>query len=216
MAKKKHAGIPNPCNSKLERSSTYRDKCTNPCKMATGKSPYKNQIHHILCEHAILDIQPAGDDDGKKLQFIKDCLCMAVWDINDPSNLIGLPLKSAYTRPGVNKPQNHCCHNVDHNTSDGYTNEVKGYLHRVVWNELIDQKKPHSVNVDNIVQALKDCTSLYTDILTARGLRNKGTELSYANRFTQPKWYAPFSMSLNPTPRSPGGRGMPKILKMLG
>lgn len=209
---KKHASIPNPCNSKLERSSNYRSKCTDPCAMPTGKTPYKNQIHHILCEHAILDIRP---DDDSKLQFIKDCLCIASWDINDSSNLIGLPLKSAYIRTAGKTPQNFCCHNVDHNTADGYTNECKQWLHDNVWNTLIDKRKSHEVTTANIVAQLKACTAMFKSVLTRRGLRNDGTQYSYENRFTEPEWYAPFSMAANPTPRSPGGRNRPRILQML-
>lgn len=211
-----HVTLPNPCKSKLERSSNYRKVSANPVNMPDGKTPYKNQIHHILCEHAILDRNPSGDADGSKKSFIKECLCMIEWDINDESNLIGLPLKSAYTRPGVVKPVNYCCHNVDHNTSEGYTNECKKWLHDNVWNTVVDKKKPHQVNADNIVSALKTCTSTFKGILTKRGRRNDGTESSWKNRFTEPEWHHPFSMASEPSDRSPGGRGMPRVLKMIG
>src|SRR3974390_2598864 len=138
---KKHADLPSPCKAKLVRSSNFRNNCTNPRPMPTGKSPYKNQIHHILCEHAILDIQPLGDSDGKKAKFIKDCLCSTSWDINVSNNLIGLPLKSVYRNTDGRTPQNFCCHNVDHNTADGYTYECKQWLHRQIWNRLVDQRK---------------------------------------------------------------------------
>jgi hypothetical protein len=80
---------------------------------------------------------------------------------------------------------------------------------------VVDKRKSHDVNTDNIVAELKNCTSTFKGILTKRGLRNGGTQYSYENRFTEPEWYAPFSMGANPTPRSPGGRNMPRILKML-
>jgi hypothetical protein len=211
-----HESIPDPCKATLVRSSNYRSNCHNPCDMPTGKDPYKNQIHHILCEHAILDIKPAGDTSGKKREFIFACLCMTSWDINDSSNLIGLPLKSAYIRTGGKNPQNFCCHNVDHNTADGYTNECKEWLHANVWDTLVDQRKKHEVNAETIEAALKKCTGIFKGILTKRGARNEGTQYSYENRETEPEWYFPFSMAANPTERSPGGRGMPRILKMLG
>lgn len=211
-----HVTLPNPCNSKLERSSSYRNACSNPCAMPDGRTPYKNQIHHILCEHAILDRQPAGDGDGSKAKFIQDCLCLIDWDINDASNLIGLPLKSAYTRSGGKTPQDYCCHNVDHNTSDGYTNECKQWLHDNVWNTVVDKKKSHQVNADNIKAALIKCTGVFKGILTKRGKRNDGTQSSWENRFTEDEWYFPFSMASEPSERSPGGRGMPRVLKMLG
>jgi hypothetical protein len=213
-----HSDLPNPCHAKLVRSSNYRDNCSNPCSMPTGKSPYKNQIHHILCEHAILDIQPLGDQDGKKARFIKDCLCTTKWDINVSDNLIGLPLKSVYIRSQGKTPQNFCCHNVDHNTADGYTNECKQWLHDNIWNTLVDQRKKHNVNAEAILDMLTQCIEHFTAELESRAIRpaGEGTQYAYENRFTEAGWYEPFSMAFNPTPRSPGGRGMPKILAMLG
>jgi hypothetical protein len=208
-----HATLPNPCTGKIERSSNYRDNCTNPsAAFVDGTTPYKNQIHHILCEHAIVDREPA---DKTKKKFISDCLCMMDWDINDANNLIALPMKSAYTRPGVNKPVNFCCHNVDHNTADGYTYECRDWLHDNVWDTLVDKAKTHAVNVTNIVSALNTCITTFKGRLTRRGKRNDGTESSWKNRFTEPEWYHPFSMGANPSPRSPGGRGMPRVLKMI-
>lgn len=211
-----HIVLPNPCNSKLERSSNYRNACTNPVAMPDGTTPYKNQIHHILCEHAILDRQPEGDADGTKATFISECLCLIKWDINDPSNLIGLPMKRAYINSHGKTPQNYCAHNVDHNTSDGYTYECKKWLHDQIWNTLIDRRKKHEVNAKNILATLKDCTTTFDGYLTTRGSRNGGTQTSYENRKTQPKWYYPFSMGKKPTPRSPGGSNLPPILKALG
>lgn len=211
-----HIVLPDPCHSKLERSSNYRSVCVNPCAMPDGRTPYKNQIHHILCEHAILDRQPTGDADGSKAKFIQECLCLIDWDINEEPNLIGLPLKSAYIRTGGKTPQNFCCHNVDHNTAKGYTYECKKWLHDNVWNTLVDKRKKHEVNAENILAALKRCSSTFKGVLTKRGKRNDGTQSSYENRFDEDEWYHPFSMAQEPTPRSPGGRNMPPILKMIG
>jgi hypothetical protein len=210
-----HAPLPNPCKGKIERNSSYRKTCTNPVSMPDGTTPYKNQIHHILCEHAILDRKPSGDADGSKKKLIKDCLCMIDYDINEEANLIGLPMKSAYTRPGVNLPSNHCCHNVDHNTSDGYTNECKTWLHDNLWNTIVDTKKSHKANADNILETLRKCTSTFKGILTKRGKRNDGTASSWKNRFVESEWYFPFSMGSDPSKRSPGGRGKPRVLKMI-
>jgi hypothetical protein len=211
-AKNKHAAIPNPCNSKLERSSNYRSKCSNPCAMPNGSTPWSNQIHHILCEHAILDIQPA---DKSQLQFIKDCLCMISWDINNSGNLIGLPLKSAYRKSNGETPVNLPCHNVDHNTADGYTQECKDWLHDNVWDTLVDQKKSHQVNAKAIQDALETCTKTFKGRLASRGSRAPGTQVGWQQRFSIPKWYSPFSMASTPTERSPGGRWLPAVFSII-
>ena len=215
---KKHSAVPVPCKSKLTKSSSksYRAACANPCAMNDGKTPYNNQIHHILCEHAIAVIEPADDPSGEKLSLINDCLCMITWDINEAVNLIGLPMKSAYVNSGGRIPKSSCCHNVDHGSADGYTQECIDYLHAQIWDTIVDKKKSHQVNAKNILQALKDCTTEFTTRLTNRGLRDgSDTQVSYVNRLTRPKWYHPFSMAKKPTKRSPGGSRMPRILKMI-
>jgi hypothetical protein len=218
-AKKKHLGVPNPCNSKLVRSTAYkyRKACKQPPGITTGSKPYVNQIHHILCEHAILDIEPDPDPSGKKLKFIEDCLCIAKWNINDEPNLIGLPLKWAYMNPdtAATRPVNFCCHDVDHNTADGYTNECKEWLHTNVWNILTAKKSIHDVDVEAIVEQLNKCTERFKKLLAKRGKRNGGTASSYLNRLTEKKWYEPFSMAATPRKRSPGGHHMPKIFEMI-
>src|SRR5277367_336970 len=131
MAKKTHAKIPANCAAKLVKSSSssYRAACTNPGGINSGDSPYKNQVHHIVCENAILDIKPLGDKSGEKTKFIMDCLCATQWDINDADNLIALPMKSAYRKSKGKTPKNFVCHNVDHGGTKGYTEECKGWLH---------------------------------------------------------------------------------------
>jgi hypothetical protein len=211
-----HVTLPARCKSTLVRSSNYRAQCSDPVAMPDGTTPWRNQIHHILCEHAITDISPEDDDaSGTKFKFIRDCLCIIKWDINDSSNLIGLPLKSAYITPRATVPEDLPCHNVDHNTSTGYTYECKKWLHDNVWNSLVDRRKSHEVNAQNILDQLEACKTKFKGLITTRGARNGGTASSYKNRKTEANWYHPFSMAKKPTPRSPGGSPMPRILKMI-
>lgn len=222
MGKKKpksHSDAGVPCSSKLT-SSNYRKNCSNPQAMPTGSKPWKNQVHHILCEHAILDIDPDGDSDGKKLAYIDECLCIADYNINDGYNLIGLPLKPAYIKSRGKTPENLPCHEVDHNGGPGfYTDECKEWLHSNVWNTLIDRRKFHTTGPEDIVKALKQCTGVFKGKLTKRGKRGPGpggTQYSWENRFDYPnEWFRPFSMADDPHWRSPGGRHYPPIFTII-
>jgi hypothetical protein len=199
----------------------YRKTCKDPGDFPTGSIPWRNQIHHILCEHAILDIEPDNDSSGEKREYIDACLCIADYDLNNVDNLRGLPLKSAYVKSQGTIPQNLPCHNVDHNTVDGYTNEVKEWLHNNIWNTLIDQRKKHETSAKVIVAQLNTCTTTFKGVLTKRGKRGVkpgGTLINWQNRFdpkNEDTWYEPFSMAKTPTKRSPGGRWMPAFFEMI-
>lgn len=213
----KHLSLPAKCSSVLVRKGNYRGNCPphGGRKFTDGKTPWRNQVHHILCEHAITDFSVPKD----KFDYIKACLCIAAWDINVANNLVGLPMKSVYIRSGGKTPTNLCCHNVDHNTSDGYTNEVKKWLHKNIWDTLQANQKDHKVEAKDIAGQLDGCISHFKGILKQRGARNLGTLSSYTKRFDADqakKWYKPFSMAAKPTHRSPGGRFELKIFKAIG
>jgi len=220
MAKTEHKDLPVPCHSKLFRasSSTYRKACSNPQSMPTGTSPWPNQIHHILCEHAILDIEPKDDDDGKKLKYIRGCLCSITYDINKSDNLIGLPTRAAYRNSNGETPSNLTCHTVDHNTGDGYTRECRTWLHDNLWNTLVAKDQPHETDLKTVADTLEDCTGHFKGLLSERGARGVGTKESWQTRLAIPdSWYEPFSMADVPTPRSPGGK-LPEfsIIRLIG
>jgi len=209
-----HAKIPAKCEAKLVKSSSssYRNACTNPDPMpSSGDSPYKNQVHHIVCENAILDIKPSGDKPGEKTKYIMDCLCATKWDINDAVNLIALPMKSAYRKSYGKKPQNFVCHNVDHGGPRGYTKECKDWLHDHIWNTLVDKRKGHDWNTQQILDQLKECKDYFTTQLQTRARRpgGLGTEYAYVHRVKrgdQPalkNWHYPFSMAKFPAKRLP-------------
>jgi hypothetical protein len=220
-----HVALPSTCNSVVVRKGDYRKTCKNPVSMPTGTDPYRNEIHHILCEHAITDINLHGDDDGSKFKLIVACLCVIDWDINAEANLVGLPLKQAYrdlyaSDAAVESPKDTPCHNVDHNTSDGYTSECKQWLHDNVWETVVDKSKTHEFNQEAIKSGLESCTSKFKSLLVKRGKRNgaKGTKWSFAHRFDADQkdtWYHPFSMGKDPSPRSPGGTNPLPVLKLI-
>jgi len=216
-----HFERPAKCNSKLIKDSKYRKTCGG---FPDKNKPWRNEIHHILCERAILDINPDNDSDGKKRQYIDDCLCISEYDLNAKVNLVGLPLKPAYIKSRGKIPVNLPCHNVDH---PPYTEEVKSWLHKNIWNTLIDRRKKHDTTAKAIVEQLNNCTTMFTKVLNKRGgqrgVRPLGTEpswteASWTGRFDPANadtWYKPFSMAANPSKRSPGGRWRLALFEMI-
>jgi hypothetical protein len=192
----------------LWRSSNYRKACSS------GFQGTYWEAHHIACNHAV---------EGRVIKvnraYVEDCLWITDWDLNDPDNLIGLPEYAQYKFSSGASPQNYCAHDVDHNTSDGYTEECKTWLKDNVWDTLNDKKKKHDVNAEAIRQQLVKCTSLFKGKLERRGIRKGGTLVCYRNRFEpgwEDKWYYPFSMADLPRKRHPGTkRDLDKLFQQI-
>lgn len=207
-----HWKLPRTAKAKITKNSTYRSVCPpwEGKKFHTRKYPWTNQVHHIVCEHSI------GDVDKKRIgaeqfDFLRNCLKITNWRINDAENLVGLPLKSVYFGSDGETPVNLCAHNVDH---PKYTQECKEWLHKHVWNTLQAKKKGHDVEPKDIKAELKKCTAAFKTKLKNRGRRNGGTRRSWKNRHKPSEkltWYLPFSMAKKPTKRAPGGSGLKRF-----
>jgi hypothetical protein len=203
------------CNIVKGGDAKYRPHCEGH-RFKDGSTPWPNEIHHILCEHAIkaFDIEKIPWED---FLYIKRCLHITPWDINQADNLIGLPtkigLRSKVHRPAI-LPLNRPCHQVDHNTAKGYTVEVKDWLHTNVWNSLKAAKDAHKVDEKSIKEQLDNGVKHFARVVKKRGERGGGTDICYRNRFEtayKKRWYRPFSMGKKPTELSPGGRNEPQV-----
>lgn len=184
--------------SVLWRNSTYRQDTSDGFRDATGAW----ESHHICCNHAV-----EGREINENKEYVEECLWITDWDLNNSGNLTGLPKNRQYRNSLGTNPVNLCSHQVDHNTSSGYTFECKQWLKINVWNKLNDKKKQHEVNAVDLKAQLEQCTSVFKAKLTARGARKGGTLLCWKNRFDPAwtdTWYHPFSMGMFPRPRRPG------------
>ena len=191
--------------SVLYKNSKYR-KNTD-----TGFTTGAWEAHHILCYKSVRDREVGENQD-----FVEDCLWITDWDLNDAHNMVGLPKNSQYRLTNGMVPLNLPSHQVDHNTSDGYRNEVTMWIKTNVWDSLNDKKKDHEVNAKDIKDALKKGSDHFRKQLTLRGIREDGTLHCWQHRFPNPpdpndenyeqveEWYLPFSMADDPTPRNPG------------
>ena len=187
------------------------------------------QSHHIVCLSAVTD-RPAKDTKTKPL--LEDSLYITPWNINEADNMIGLPQKHRYkkaydtdipkTLKGAARaaavakaqPQNLPAHNIDHNTDDGYTDDVVKHLKNEVWNKFDSKAKDHLKDAEWLQKRLNAAVTKFYDILIERGGRKgvsgrgaKGTAAAWLNRMNKANkdsWINPFSMANKPTKRSPG------------
>lgn len=169
------------------------------------------QIHHIVCVSCIADRKGGYPDDME--DYLEACLWITKWDLNDAHNLVGLPLNRQYRRSEGKIPENMPSHQVDHNTRDGYTQDVFDYLKENVWNSLTAKKKVHEVDAATLRDQLRDASDEFRGKLDEYGQRGVvgrkkgGTRNCWENRFEdayKDVWYHPFSMGKNPSRRSPG------------
>ncbi|MCC6559523.1 MAG: AHH domain-containing protein [Polyangiaceae bacterium] len=205
--------------SRLTRGQNYRKKC----KAGFMRSKKYSQVHHILCDHSVSARMGAYAEMGKTQEYIdylEDCLWVTPWSINDPSNLIGLPLNEQYRDSNGLVPVNLPSHQVDHNTADGYTAEVSQWLVDNVWDTLTVKKEPHDVDVKKLKELLEKGTDNFKGKLATRGARVggmlqgipiAGTKDCWSHRHELDDWYMPFSMGLTPSPRFPGVGNDPSL-----
>ena len=204
--------------SVLMRRSYYRDNTKGGfTDSRTVKGSRKGVIvdktcweaHHIICEHAIGDREfkndPAHED------YVEACLWVTDWDLNNKKNMIGLPLRKAFKAGFVN--QKVCCHQNDHNTTRGYTEECKDFMQTEIWDKLKKGQKFHTTDPKDIADLLIGASRHFDKQLKKRAKRNDGTVESWTKRHdtSWPKhktWYLPLSMAKTGAvvKRSPGAK----------
>ncbi len=210
MGKKQHKEPRRKRESHLERGQSYKRRCKSANK-GFNRGGIFSQVHHILCDHAVarrVEAYKKQDDDGA---YMEACLWEVVWSINDLDNLIGLPTSAQYVASSGATPENFVSHTVDHNTTNGYTDEVADWLHKKVWNKLKAKKKVHDTDVQKINSLLESGTRYFAGELECRGMRESGagpgTRAGWKHRFEEAceyTWYHPFSMAAVPNHRYPG------------
>jgi len=193
--------------SVLWRDSNYR------ANTGTGFTSGLWQAHHILCNHSVTQANIADAIPKPDLPFAEACLWITPWDLNDAHNMIGLPTNWQYRVTDGKVPKNLPSHQVDHNTTGGYTEECTKWLKNNVWNKIKDKGKDHKANATNMKDLLRGGSVHFRTQLKKRGKRpgDKGTAYCWTHRFPNPpatatkaeknsykqekKWYFAFSMA---------------------
>jgi hypothetical protein len=195
------------------------------------------QAHHLLCNHSAAQ-RFAGIQDPEDLRFAQACEWITDWNLNNSHNMLGLPTNWQHRSNDGKSPADLPSHQVDHNTTGGYTQECTGYCQDHVWDALKDKSKDHKTNAANIQALLKSVSSHFAAELEAkRGFRKGGTAHCWAHRRPEPpptatpperanyqhepEWYFPFSMAEDGqvNPRAPGidwTSALADVLKKIG
>lgn len=219
---KKHYALPPGSKSILDRVTPY--------KCSTGFRTAVHQIHHILCVESVGRRKTHYKSNPEKLAYIKACLDLTKYNINNPNNLIGLPTSTQYRNTNGQVPVDFVSHSCDHNTDQGYRDEVADWLVDNVWDALEAKQEGHDVDPKDIADQMKDAEDEFRKRLEQRALRPTprpgvvgGTLSCWNNRFKPAYaklWYQAFSMAKTTkvSPRNPGKpkcKSVQEVLKKL-
>ena len=179
------------------RDDDYR-KYKQPGYVASGRYC---QVHHILPCTSVSDGTLSETLSEKQYQLIQNCFVATTWDINNPDNCIGLPLKKAYYfKQAPTGWDGWPCHIVDH---PAYNKEVTTDLKSNVWDQVSIEAKKCKFEATGLEGFLNDRSTFWRDRLKERGSRLKGTKDHWKHRTKlKETWFVPFSMADPPKPRS--------------
>lgn len=207
----KHAPPGEDCKIVLWEQDSHRDVSRGNGKGFIGGTPGVHwQSHHILC------VSSFGSRKAKNKMKLEKSLYITDWNINESPNMIGLPQRCQYhlsygaAEAGTLSwrsvtPKNKPSHNNDHNTTNGYTEEVSDYLQDEIWDKFDASKGDHKADAVWLKGQLEDASKHFEDLLIERGKRDPGTVKAWRERFDrQPGWEDPFSMAKKPELRGPG------------
>lgn len=177
------------------------------------KKQKKYEAHHILC-FACVTSTFFLKENGKYKLLARG----TKWCVNNQDNMIALPMWGHTLKfyeanlptppPFANLPQ----HDIDHNITEGYTDEVKSALKKLL-RDLKKQK--HDIEKDDISGQLNTLSGNFRTTLRVRGSTRGpqghiGTDAAF--RHGKGEWYAPFSMAAEPRPRTFSSRSFPQAL----
>jgi NADH:ubiquinone oxidoreductase subunit len=176
------------------------------------------QIHHVICISSMskATIKDKVSDAGK-MEFIRECLKLTKWNINDSPNTVGLPKKQAFVHQSAPGGWDGWpCHQVEH---PPYTDKVSSQLNTNVWQQVLKNRKKCAqcktecnINAASVKTQLEGESKHWLKFLGDRGSGRdqnptspQGTAFCWTNRLSIPNtWYIPFSMNPNgATPRKP-------------
>jgi hypothetical protein len=145
-------------------------------------------------------------DDKGQTEFVRECLKLTNWNINDEPNTVGLPLKRAFVKKPNVEWNGWPCHQVDHNPL--YTDAVSERLNSKVWQKVLKNRKKCTtcgtkcnINAQSVESQLKRQSKYWRTFLSGRGKEQRGTARCWKDRKDIPdQWYIPFSMDPSDDP----------------
>jgi A nuclease family of the HNH/ENDO VII superfamily with conserved AHH len=195
-----------------ETGGNYREVCgPDWAADAVYKQLYKgkpidkrHEAHHILCVSPVTKVL-AGNPD------IQPAIAETEWCINNKDNMVAMPLWGHTVRHYIYATQeaegdldklkapafeNWPQHNIDHNSSEGYTQEIHDECTRIAF---AIEKSGHKLKGDALKKKLDKLSGEWLDELKRRGSRRQGgTHRAWKMGARNPEgssWIHPFSMA---------------------
>jgi hypothetical protein len=192
--RKKKTGYINNC------SIGFRSLIKNEDKARAGVEAEAKliEVHHLICESSLKDDSILVHVNSREnLRKILDKLEAETWEIDNSSNLIGLPMKRVFYRErtiellrAAEAESPLPCHDVQHNR---YIEDVDEYLANSLWRCL---NAPCDVPESWIPMMLDAISADLLALLQARGMREGGLIKMWESRHSNPEtWFIPFSMA---------------------
>jgi hypothetical protein len=147
-------------------SCNYQTACT-------WAYPKPWEAHHILCVHAV-NAYPTVEDYESCIAEIGDTYQATSWCINQSPNMIALPLKSTYVAEIVIRGLNLPAHNLHHNCTLGFTDEVLSKIDSTIWEkvkEAVENASEDHFTPKEVSTQLTDLQTYFRGQLALRGLR---------------------------------------------
>ena len=174
------------------------DYRANTTALPNGWEPW--EAHHVLCFESV-NSYGGLPDYSTVMTEIDDTYKLTDWCLNQPPNMIALPLKNTYRTIVASRGLNLPCHNVDHNCKEGYRAEVTKAFIADIWDPIKDAVENAANNNSHFTpqDVLSEITTLEGDFLAkikARGIRSGGTQVAWGNQGNQATlWWMAFSMA---------------------
>jgi hypothetical protein len=181
-----------------------------------GKYP---QAHRVLIvverspeAHHVLPVASVTGEIVANTKIKDEVIKNTKWCVNDLKNMIALPLfemsflhylikgQGATPPPFANLPM----HNYDHGK---FQKEVNDEL-KQIGKDTAQNTKAHEEVTKELLAAMNSTRDFFNPELASRGTRGKGTHGEFVNAMnakegdaSAEKWYIPFSMADDPTPK---------------
>lgn len=170
----------------------------NTVALPSGWAPW--EAHHILCFESV-NAYGGLPQFAKVLAEIDDTYKLTDWCLNQPPNLVALPMKDTYRHTAAARGLDLPCHNMDHNCKGGYREEVTRAFITNIWEPIKDavanaaSNNTHFTPAD-VLSEFQDLEKAFLTKLQARGQRSGGTLAAWSQKGSRTNfWWLAFSMA---------------------
>ncbi len=142
---------------------------------------------------------PTDPDLKGYVRQVDDTYKLTKWCINQKPNMIALPLKSTHRAHEEVRDMKLPAHDVDHNCTDGYTEEVLEDIKEMIWAKVkkaAAKKGKDHFEPKQVKSQFEKLVGKFRRNIHTRGGRSGGTATAYKKMgSTKNRWWLAFSMA---------------------